>query len=1449
MTISAKHAYAPKTLRVTLAFKLAVFLLLPLGYALMSVGQAHADTAPMWKFEGVRVYEYAPDNSHVTYSHADSSVFAHWDNKSYDEKTKVSRGCSFDQRRTWDGPPEQIGVGHEPDACISFEDGYNGFSGNLDGVGTNTPWYWSGNVRLELGVYDPKKTTADDLFDSYGQRCANLTTGDIQFQEFWELGLSGYHSLEDVTYEREPSEMDGINDKTKEAKEKFFAQHPSCSRTYKCHAEDGLSKMLAQYESDYGRMAEAYLSECRDQKNNPVAIDKPMIGMTINISTPLIDDSGEINVVYLYSWDPSNSGTSGATSSPPKENIVINTDASKEGGENDGWVIPAAIVGAVAVVGGAVALGLRGRRKGGGETDPDSDGGQQDKEPQSTFRMQLYKEFGDTLFVGENAETVGARIDELRADGTVLDRPDLTAHITFSVSENLDAQAIGIKGRYQCLNVRAIRADAPSAIVAITFTGEGGTFTNNVKFKVASRDAEIVFPQENLGLPAGKLKYVKRRADADSRIGDGTYTLPFFVKDMPEGYSVSVSLKAIGASDLKGRYVKSEPGRPLPYDVTAEPDGEYGDKGIYNAVIREVADYELDAGVSEGFVLRAVAEIGKPGDDDYKMAVGELPLYRIHLGLAFDVESKSIPCYVVPKPGAENKERDQITGADLQIAYANASLMLFLCDERDMSIIRIAVSPDEDPANPGRPKPLKVTPTKVENDRYCKVGDANESHQQICDDLGITAFGTGVLHDNGAHRIKICATAGFLDVPTRMLADIEISASFEGNVYTATTQVLLLSQPFRVAKNSEEDRAFLERDKYVSDQLVRISTKIEHDYSYHLFSLDNMITRMLDGYDPRFGYDAGQVQTVMDMWVGFLEGSFAGANGTPKGVTFADELKATYAFMQGLRDNTGFLGRVAMGVMSLGISEYVFTTMTLAEKMEAAVFSCKGDKDFGFWDGVEMGVTEFGKQILLEIAVGGAMKKIGNLKAGRAKVEFGKITEEVDVTVAERLFNWGQQYRAAMDGANGLLRENVGLYRAADDALQGCKNFFNSSAGVAKAGIDETVRSADDAMAKGEQLMWKAEKDLSPSGLKARRDFETGMERGRANVERLQKAQQKLEAATDPTAFEEARAAYRRVADEVWADKFSLKTLQRIRGGNAPRLRAQFNRYRETLLDEVQAEALADIARETSIPRENLYVVNASSGSKAAYAQGKRVPSDRDISFKQKVLSDRTRDLTIDQGMGERAVARRLYKKMHGEEAETIEQAMEFMSDMDVTYVNPEKYADGGHVFEHNLEAYEDLSGMLGIKPDGTVDKSLMKDDLHNLQINRASVEHKGVEWFDKSRRSADAASAVEAEAASLSGEARTALFERADALMRTAQSQKVEGVYQITKQVEGVIMPRGVLRSGKCPLTAEAMTIHQQALRVANCEVSPAAFERFLQSNYGLDLNGYAKYMAKFLD
>ena len=157
-------------------------------------------------------------------------------------------------------------------------------------------------------------------------------------------------------------------------------------------------------------------------------------------------------------------------------------------------------------------------------------------------------------------------------------------------------------------------------------------------------------------------------------------------------------------------------------------------------------------------------------------------------------------------------------------------------------------------------------------------------------------------------------------------------------------------------------------DDHIEERLLHIRGLIYCNYMHRLYSLHNLIDRMISGYDKRFGYDQNQLENVLKVWYKFSRGESLGANADAEAVTLADELAACYAFMQGLRDNTGFLGGVAMGIMTAGYSEYVFTTMTLAEDMREAVFNSNGD-EFGYWDAVIMGVKEFEMNIIMDIAM------------------------------------------------------------------------------------------------------------------------------------------------------------------------------------------------------------------------------------------------------------------------------------------------------------------------------------------------------------------------------------------------------------------------------------------------------------------------------------------------
>ena len=306
---------------------------------------------------------------------------------------------------------------------------------------------------------------------------------------------------------------------------------------------------------------------------------------------------------------------------PAQENVTITTDASKDKGDSGGWVIPAAIVGALVVAGGAVALSRRGRK---GDDEPDPDDDQQEEEPPSTFRMVLWKDFGDTLFVGGGAQTVGARIVEEKPNGGgTVNRDDLTARLSFGVTDNLRAEFIGMQGPNKCINVEAIEAGPEgtdtTGIVAIEFAGDGASFTNNVKFKI--QELRLEFPDVALTFVAGQKQ---------------TFQLPFrFSKEgVPENFNPEFDTRLTSPEAEKRfrdvRVVRTDdyPGCSFAVEMT-----ECGEVGKDDA-----------PGTIESFTCHVAATLPAGAGGQGRRLEGEFRFFRFFEGIRFTCEP--LKCYM-----------------------------------------------------------------------------------------------------------------------------------------------------------------------------------------------------------------------------------------------------------------------------------------------------------------------------------------------------------------------------------------------------------------------------------------------------------------------------------------------------------------------------------------------------------------------------------------------------------------------------------------------------------------------------------------------------------------------------------------------------------------------------------------------------------------------------------
>jgi len=201
---------------------------------------------------------------------------------------------------------------------------------------------------------------------------------------------------------------------------------------------------------------------------------------------------------------------------PSADEIATNiTQASQNGGDAMttvpatvvlGVLTTAAAVGAAGVAGASIGSsvgGIGGSPDGGGggnggePGDGNNDGEKSEKdEENSTYGMYVRKDFGDTIRRGDPEVTVYARMVEIKPNGTEIDRLDLTSKISIVSKEALQVDGCSLAGNYMGALVSAPKeCTAESGSVLFTFSGEGGTYSNTVIFKIGG-EPYISFPEQ-----------------------------------------------------------------------------------------------------------------------------------------------------------------------------------------------------------------------------------------------------------------------------------------------------------------------------------------------------------------------------------------------------------------------------------------------------------------------------------------------------------------------------------------------------------------------------------------------------------------------------------------------------------------------------------------------------------------------------------------------------------------------------------------------------------------------------------------------------------------------------------------------------------------------------------------------------------------------------------------
>ncbi|MDK2916056.1 MAG: hypothetical protein PWR25_613 [Euryarchaeota archaeon] len=159
-------------------------------------------------------------------------------------------------------------------------------------------------------------------------------------------------------------------------------------------------------------------------------------------------------------------------------------------GESD-YGIPLAVLTGIGAAGAAVAgaAAAAGGGNGGSET-----------ERTSTYRMRIRKDFEDYIVCGKSPETIYAQMIEITAEGEEIERDDLTATLSITSGGGLRVEDPTFTGGYMGAFVSADENElADEGVVRVAYIGKGGSFTNNIHFRIIGKP-RVTFPEQGAAM-------------------------------------------------------------------------------------------------------------------------------------------------------------------------------------------------------------------------------------------------------------------------------------------------------------------------------------------------------------------------------------------------------------------------------------------------------------------------------------------------------------------------------------------------------------------------------------------------------------------------------------------------------------------------------------------------------------------------------------------------------------------------------------------------------------------------------------------------------------------------------------------------------------------------------------------------------------------------------------
>ena len=1025
---------------------------------------------------------------------------------------------------TWTPPQQYVEVGKENEIFVNFSARYDDKPFDIKAVREDAMMGLSESFEYSLGVaVMPGIKT--DRYSLNSNTISTLLARNSGAEEFSDEFNSAFEDFEDEI-EEALEEYDGDQEWHESARDvasaKLAFDDDSWNQSFQLEDD---AFMVVQFTLEYHR-------------NNQIQ-----------------RTTHTISAVYLYQCFPDGG------------DFEIITPAKENPGEDDGlqlppWVIPAAVsLGLLGLISKVIQNASEKVKKGKEEKSDKQEKKKEAKKP-STYKMFIYKEFGNKLIVGDPPKIIGARIEEITAEGKRIERKDLTARIEITEVENIKILALGNSPRYRTASIQVPdppQNDVWQGTIAFTFRTSHGALIQKVVVEI--EDGRVIFFQPNLTLPSNHKEEER---------------LPFQVIGVSEEAEVEVTIDKT-------------------YSVSAE---RAETQGFWYAVINEKDKKVGKAGEYTIHTLHVTAT-----DTNQHEVSGELPILRFNMGLVFKADP-FVGCYIERYDPARHPRDLKImsNGKAYAPCVTTATLSFIYWDEEKHELTRMVPDPRE--------TQFYAEPLAAERDSeftdYISRETKGMSDQQVIDKVHVQMLIKEVLADNSTNCI-IYPNA-LLDPPARRKVKLHVEFFWEKEFYKAEQEVWLTSQPLR---ENGLDPATGESDDAITDNLIHIKDYIlRHDLLQNIGPVYRLCEMLLDGYDYRFGYDPGLAYLARQTFLNFVSGKIAGANADAEPVEemgFAADLmvalaKTSVQAEQWLEDHGGFWTRMSLGILTLGWSETALTAIRIPKEMLDVVNDPvnPGGAWKAFFVGVKTVTIEFATEQLWSAALSGTAEVIAHYHPEFA-ANCAAFASKAIGDVKDSLGILGKDVREIGRDLKNFASERFGrnTLKQLNQTKQLQKNLKKST--------EEIIKEYR------QNSKWTPEEIL---------EDELGR---KANIDALKKVKEFEHSYLEYRRYRtpEAEAAFREVAALVRGEGVAQKQLALYNGTYSYNLRSEYYRTLQAdyrLVDQKTIKKITEKMREMgeNIDEEDLIIHCATNSNKDALESGIDLTRDRDVTVLRK---------------------------------------------------------------------------------------------------------------------------------------------------------------------------------------------------------------------------------------